>query len=675
MKIPFKLRRETVGRALACMLRLLLAMLLSGARLFGGYAPFAVGMTAAAGPGWEGLGALIGALSGALLFLDFPHALRTAACCVLLFTASNAFCELKAYRKDWFLPAMTIGFSLAVEAIYVLRSESVAEIVNCALAVALAALFAPCARIVLAAKEPWREHPAAFLLTLVGILAALSTPQFRNGLAPGRTAAVLTVLIFAFDRDLAAALASALCIGLAVDLAAPGFAFLHTACYGFGALLTNLFRRTSRVRAAILFAMGAALFALPLESTAGLVLLYECLAGTLLFLLLPTQALRALHEAGQSDSTEENGLRRRLRDAAAGLRELYDSVSRADPLPEENPAAIYDRAAEAVCRDCALRERCWVNEYNRTYTALSDATPALLRNGEGSGADFAEYFSDRCIRFPSFLRAVNEELRAFLLRRQYRRELDSAHAQAAGQYAQFSELLARTAECGTAEADELLTYRIGLALRPREGETVSGDNATSFETERGELCLLLSDGMGSGEQAQRESAMAVRLIERFLRAGADAEGTLQTLNSALNLRAETTDSFTTIDLLLISLKTGEGELYKYGAAPSYIKRGADVRRVSCAGLPAGLADGKTPPEKTNLRIESGSFFVMVSDGVADAGNDDWLQLLLAQWTGENPQQLVSAILAESYEHKGTEDDAGALALYLPGDSSGAATEV
>ncbi|MBQ9647910.1 MAG: SpoIIE family protein phosphatase, partial [Oscillospiraceae bacterium] len=285
------------------------------------------------------------------------------------------------------------------------------------------------------------------------------------------------------------------------------------------------------------------------------------------------------------------------------------------------------------------------------------------------GEDFPSYFVDRCVRFPTFLAAVNTELRAFLLRRQYRRELDAAHARSAGQYAQMSELLSQTAAASAAAqtgvAAPPLPYRIGVTMRPKDGESVSGDCVSTFETDAGELCLLLSDGMGSGEDARRESAMAVRLLERFLRAGVEAPPALRTLNSALNLRAEVSDSFTTIDLLTLSLKNGEGELYKYGAAPSYIKRGARVRRVSCTCLPAGLAEGALPPETTHVRLESGSFFVMVTDGVADSTNDAWLQRLLTDWEGENPQLLVSAILADSYEHKGADDDAGVLVLYLP----------
>lgn len=683
LKQKIALSRETLARLLGCAVHALLAALLAAAQIFGGYAPFAVGAVAAAGPGWEGLGALVGAGLGALALLDFPHALRTMACCVLLFTANNAFCELKAYRKRWFLPALTAGLMLAVEAIYVVRSGSMEEAAYCATAIAAAAAFAPCAHVMLGAegRRAAKEHPAAALMLLVGVLTAFSAAQLPNGFAPGRIASVLAVLLLTFGRDAAAALTAAVSIGLAMDLAAPGEAFLHTACYGFGALTAGALHRGSRTRAAALFALSAVLFALPLGAEQGLALLYECLAGTLLFLLIPTRLLRAAHERGAAEHGVEaraDEPRRVLREASGALRELYESVSRPQSTPEENPAVIFDRAAEAVCRDCSQRGVCWEREYGSTYNALNDATAALLRNAQGRREDFPAYFAERCVRFPDFLGAVNAELRAYLLRRQYRARLDKSYARSATQYARLSELLAQAAERPAAEhaaAPAALAYQIGVTLRPKDGERVSGDCSSTFETDAGELCLLLADGMGSGEKARRESALAVRLIERFLRAGVDAPPALQTLNSALGLRAEHDESFTTVDLLTLSLKSGEGELYKYGAAPSYIKRGARVRRVSCSCLPAGLAEDLAPPEITHLRLEGGSFFVMVTDGVADVTDDAWLQSLLADWEGESPQQLVSAILADSYEHKGTSDDAGVLVLYLPESGAGAAREV
>ena len=174
---------------------------------------------------------------------------------------------------------------------------------------------------------------------------------------------------------------------------------------------------------------------------------------------------------------------------------------------------------------------------------------------------------------------------------------------------------------------------------------------THFETEDGRLCLLLSDGMGCGEEARRESALAVRLLERFLRAGVETSGALKTLNSALTLRAEVSESFTTIDLLTLSLRDGAAEVYKYGAAPSYVKRGARVRRITGSCLPAGLQSADTRPETTGFTLEKGSFFVMLSDGVADVNDDGWLMALLEKFQGDDPQALASAILAAGRERR------------------------
>ena len=120
-----------------------------------------------------------------------------------------------------------------------------------------------------------------------------------------------------------------------------------------------------------------------------------------------------------------NGSPRANGNTALALRELYDSLMRTPKAEDENPAMIFDRAAERVCRGCSLRTICWERDYAKTYNALNDATAALLRRGQGRGEDFPSYFSERCIHFSSFLSAVNGELRAYLLRRQYRRQ----HAQ------------------------------------------------------------------------------------------------------------------------------------------------------------------------------------------------------------------------------------------------------
>ena len=184
----------------------------------------------------------------------------------------------------------------------------------------------------------------------------------------------------------------------------------------------------------------------------------------------------------------------------------------------------------------------------------------------------------------------------------------------------------------------------------------------SFRNERGQWCLLLADGMGSGEEARRESALTCRLLRQFLEAGIEPEAALKTLNSAMALRGAETGSFTTIDLCICD---GDGAVsfYKYGAAPSYLKKGGIVRRVTGGGLPAGLRGSPASPDVTRVTLEEGGFVVMISDGVADAGRDEWLMNLLAGWQGEDPQTLAGLILTESIRREHLQDDCGVQVLY------------
>ena len=215
-------------------------------------------------------------------------------------------------------------------------------------------------------------------------------------------------------------------------------------------------------------------------------------------------------------------------------------------------------------------------------------------------------------------------------------------------------------------------YRIGSSLRPKEGQQLCGDHLATFEV-GSTLYLLLSDGMGSGESAHRESAMTARLLQQFLTAGIDPGPALKTLNGAMRLRSEDGGGFTTIDLLALQRTSGTATVYKYGAAPSYVKRTGSVSRITGQSLPAGLQGD--PPEVTRLHLPAGSYFVMISDGIADETNDEWLQNLLAGWQGRDVNALVSLILSESRTRKGLSDDCAVLILQLPMPGENEKTQV
>ena len=645
----------------------LAAMTLTAVTVPGGYAPFALGFLSAAGPGGVGLAAMGGTLAGAAVFMSFAQALPHLASAVLILTAAAALQSSVFFQNAKRKAATAAGLFLSVGGIYVAQSLSPMEDLAACLAGAgltgiSAWMFSA------AAAGEGHQRADGWVMLLSALLLALRDVDVA-GLSLGRGLLCLMVLFLAYDRGMSYGAAAGLAIGLTVDLCCASG--MCTAALGLGGVCAGSQKGRRRPRTAAVFLLGVFAALLPSSEQGATALLLEAGAAAGGFLALPGRVFGG-KRMQRPETEEKNGAelwKRRIEGAAQALRDLYDSCGRSGvQSAEENPAIVFDRAAEKICRDCALCQHCWQKEYSATFNALNDATPFLLERGRGLPKDFPRHFTDRCIHLSEFLGAVNAELSAYLLRRQYRRQLEETRRSARGQYAQLSELLSATAagleETVQASGRER-PCRIGVALRPKEGESVCGDTVLSFLTESGKWCLLLSDGMGSGEPARKESALTCRLLRQFLEAGIAAEAALQTLNAAMALRGAESGSFTTVDLCVYDPCTAEATLYKYGAAPSYLKHHGSVRRIAGISLPVGLRGTPAPPDITKVTLREGSFLVMLSDGVADPGRDDWLQNLLAGWEGEDPQVLAGLIMNESRRERKGEDDCGVQILFCP----------
>jgi len=665
------LERPQSVRLMGWGIRFFLAAALTAAGLPTGGAPLALGCVAASGGGGNGIAALAGTGLGTLLFLPFEQGLPHMAAAVLLVTAAAAFQGLTLLRRPWVTPACAAALFLVVHLIYVFQSPDPLEgLPGCLTAAALTAAAAWAYRPLLSSGQAALE-PDALRFLAVSLLTAL-TPVEIAGASLGRALIACLVLITAWQGGIPLGVTTGLWTGLMADLWSGSGSLFFTAAYALTGLAAGARAGRNRFSAAVVYLGATLALLLPLRDSLGVPLLGEALIAAPVFLAIPGKALggkRVQRPAPARASAAAEGLRARLSKTAAALREVYDALGRTTPSTEENPAVIFDRAAERVCRDCGLCALCWKKEYVSTFNALNDATANLLERGRSLAKDYPGYFADRCVHLTEFLTAVNAETSAFLLRRQYRKQLEDARRSARGQYAQLGELLSAAA-AGLGDAAPAsaakggIPYRIGAALKPKAGESVCGDSVSSFETEDGTLCLLLSDGCGAGEPARKESALTNRLLRQFLEAGIQPEAALKTLNDALALRSEDTGSFSTIDLLTVSLRTGAAAVYKFGAAPTYIKKGGVIRRVTGHALPIGLRAAPAAPDVTTLRLEPGAFAVMVSDGVADALGDEWLQNLLAGWDGTDPQALAALVVQEAEQRGHLADDCGVQILYL-----------
>ena len=203
---------------------------------------------------------------------------------------------------------------------------------------------------------------------------------------------------------------------------------------------------------------------------------------------------------------------------------------------------------------------------------------------------------------------------------------------------------------------EPLAVSVGIAALKKRGEKVSGDRGTYFKTDAGVLCVILADGMGCGDEAARDSARVVAILEKFLRSGVDPAISMKILNSVLLLRGSDSWGFTTVDLMCVNLFSGETCFYKYGAAPSYVISGHSIKRIKGESLAAGLSMGDgNAPDIVRMRLRPGSTAVIATDGVIVDANDEWLRELLLRGF-EDMKALARTALKESERLYGANDD-------------------
>ncbi len=191
----------------------------------------------------------------------------------------------------------------------------------------------------------------------------------------------------------------------------------------------------------------------------------------------------------------------------------------------------------------------------------------------------------------------------------------------------------------------------GVAKIGKGCEKISGDTFLMTDLPEGKKGIALSDGMGSGEEAFRESKMVVEMLEELLEAGFPVTMAVQLMNTALVIAREEV-RFSTIDASLFDLYSGTCEFVKAGASTTFIKRKDRVETINSSTLPVGVIR-ELELEPVESKLESGDFVIMVTDGVLDAlpvGEQESLMSTFIQDADiVNPKELAHHILEQVLE--------------------------
>lgn len=196
-------------------------------------------------------------------------------------------------------------------------------------------------------------------------------------------------------------------------------------------------------------------------------------------------------------------------------------------------------------------------------------------------------------------------------------------------------------------------------------QCVCGDSFVSFEFGKDKQALILSDGMGKGEIAAKESSLVAKMAQSLLTQGFDVNLVIKTINRILLHKG--TDMFATLDITIIDKKSLRAQIYKMGAAATFIKRGKVVLAVKRPALPMGI-DEQAHAIFTEFQLQKGDILLMVSDGILDCDRNDsrgkWIKKELIRTKVKDSKLLCEHILSIAIEKYGSseKDDMSIMAV-------------
>lgn len=425
--------------------------------------------------------------------------------------------------------------------------------------------------------------------------------------------------------------------GLALDLAqvtdTPMTAVLSLAF--LVRLIPGLPKWTGYTAPALMYLLVA-----PLCGVADFSPVFPLALGSALGNLLPPQTPIA-HRRGETGMAQV-----RLELAAGAFAQTEQILSEVSDYPIDE-AALIGKAAERACSCCPCRKGC------QDQVTVEKLSTALLHRPLVTVDDLPLSCRKRG-RVLLELRRSQDQYRAIRADRERQQEYRQAVVQ---QYRFLCDYLRDLSDQLPRRGKPLgQHYRPEVSVCSAGLEVANGDRCLWFAGTQCRYYVLLCDGMGTGIGAEAEGKTAANLLKRLLTAGYPAEYALRCLNSLCTLRGSA--GAVTVDLAQIDLQKGKVELFKWGAAPSYLLSDGIAEKIGTAGTPPGLSVTQCRETVDKLSLRRGETLILLSDGV----DGEAAMRRASEMTRKTPGELAPKVL--QYGKGNGSDDATAAVVRL-----------
>ena len=201
-------------------------------------------------------------------------------------------------------------------------------------------------------------------------------------------------------------------------------------------------------------------------------------------------------------------------------------------------------------------------------------------------------------------------------------------------------------------SDDKYIMALGMAKQTKSKSVASGDSMLNIRLKDGKYLVAISDGMGSGKEAQNSSTLALRLLENLLLSGFDKKTSIDLINDALVNQNK--EIFATLDIAIIDLYSGNMEFIKSAACPTYIKKNKRIQMIKSNSLPTGILN-ESKVETFDRDLQDGEIVLLCSDGILDSNveyknKELWIKYLMEDLETTNTQKIADLVLEEAIDN-------------------------
>lgn len=317
-----------------------------------------------------------------------------------------------------------------------------------------------------------KQDRISIVLSLCILLIGMSGLEYK-GFSFGRSIAVIAVMICAYKGGSAMGCIAGVLVGVTIGMYDTSL-FPITAAYGLAGIVAGLFPNNDRVLPSVGFiSVNALLTVLSINDSYTMSLLYEAMAGSVIFMMIPQGFIAGFGFATPFDSNMIVGESKdiavsKLSFASSAMEEVSKAVEvvseKLYDMDNMDISSVFVSTSQSVCKRCSLRSYCWETAYQTTINTFNDTVKYLRNNGKVVKEDFPIHFIQKCIHPSELIDQINNRYYRFSSKENARIRITEIRSIVAEQFYSISEYLEQL----SMEFDVAQTYDRATAQKIRK---------------------------------------------------------------------------------------------------------------------------------------------------------------------------------------------------------------